>query len=677
MSQQVRSGGQGVRRLIWRGIRGESIGTQLVCQQEVEAEIIEPREYVARPMPVIEVEDKLMNMRAYIGGVLQISSADGEIVENPVMYANLLNNMQCNDDWIAIAETNKDSIFHVHTLSRTNVRSDSYRRTAQSIWETIKTHPTVIEKYGTVTLDMLKCQKAHKASALLQYMCKAPIWICSNSDKLLQATYDIETWNLGARFHKDQQTKGPDIDSANPMVQEILQCIMDHNCKTLEDIIKKGPELVVKHLHKPGFGSIVQNCLTFSKCVSVSWTLKQYANVVCDPAHIHGPLLHQGVNPSDFDHVFWQWITKRHAKRNTIHIYGPSNTGKSSLFFGLSKCCPSGEIVNGNNFNFEGLIDTYWGKWEEPLLAPEIAEKFKQISEGMECAIPVKFKKPFMLPRTPIIITTNSMIWTWCPNQEGPLRNRMWFYTFAYDMTNGEFIPRTTEYRCQCRYCSISRRGAAASRKRSASGVPRKAQSTQRSVATRDGTSKPTVGSGSVRGTTKGSGESNRAGSSSRESGSNNAARSSTSSSASSCGRSSTKHGSSSTNERVCDSTTGSTKRVESGSTGGNTRNDSGGIREEQPGTSGCGHARRDTGQHGSVSNVVSMGGTRKKESKVELQVQASEQQLGGELVTKMKVPGREEWATYLSYIYHRYEAPTEKELDLTAYEDITSSDSE
>ena len=80
------------------------------------------------------------------------------------------NNMPCNEDWIAIAEYNKDGIFHVHTLCKTGVRSDSYRRTANSVWEHIRADPTIIEHYGQCSLDMLKCQKAHRATSLLEYM---------------------------------------------------------------------------------------------------------------------------------------------------------------------------------------------------------------------------------------------------------------------------------------------------------------------------------------------------------------------------------------------------------------------------------------------------------------------------------------------------------------------------
>ena len=68
------------------------------------------------------------------------------------------------------------------------------------------------------------------------------------------------------------------------------------------------------------------------------------------------------------------------------------------------------------------------------------------------------------------------------------------------------------------------------------------------------------------------------------------------------------------------------------------------------------------------------MGGTREKKRKMEIHLQTSEQQLGGQLDTKMKIPGKDEWSNYLAYIYHRYEKASVP--DLSAYEDL-HSDSE
>ncbi|UOH27043.1 nonstructural protein 1 [Galliform chaphamaparvovirus 8] len=675
MSAEVSSAGESLKRLLFRGIRGESIGSQLECSKEIPSEIMEERDFVARPIPIIEAENKLMNMRAYIGGVVQATNSDGNVIEDVIIYANLLNNMACNEDWLCISERNKDGIFHVHILARTGVRTDSWRRTAISVWDTIKKHQTVIQKYGNVTLDMLKCQKAHKPTALGEYMCKAPIWICSNTERYLQWTYDICIWDMNSRFKSQPEEKQTDIDQANPMVKEILQCIMEHNCKTVEEVIKTSPELVVKHLHKPAFGSIIQNCLTFSKCVKHTWSLKQYAGVVSDPSHIHGPLLHQGINPSDFDYVFWQWITKRHTKRNTLHIYGPSNTGKSSLFIGLGKCCPVGEIVNGVNFNFEGLVDAYWGKWEEPYCAPEIAEKFKQIAEGMETAIAIKFKRPYTLPRTPIAIMTNSMIWEWCQNQKGPFRNRMWFYTFAYDMSTGVFIPRTTERNCQCRYCEISRGGPATAGRATTSGLSGKKQSIQRKLASGISSTEPSMGNRSMSERTGSSGQPSATGSSGGEPSSYATAGGSTSSTTSGGNGSSGEHGSSNTSKRIHDTRTRSSEHMESDSTSGCDRYDSRHVAGTTGESTRTDVTRQHTRSNENVSTVVPVGGAREKKRKVEIHIQTDQQSVGGKLATVMAIPGKNEWASYLSYIYNRYEKSVSKP-DLFAYEEY-NSDSE
>lgn len=637
--------------------------------REAAPEILEEKEFVLRPMPVIEVEEKHMDMRAYIAGVLLMTDGDGNVIENIVPYANLLNNMQCNDEWICIGEYNKDNIFHVHLVARTGVRTDSFRRTALAVWKTIQNATAFIDEYGASTMDMLKCQKAHKPHAILQYMCKSPQWICSTSERLLQYTYDVIEWDLCARFRGDPEPK-PDIDKANPMVQEILQCIMEHGCKTVEDVMKKGSEVVVKHLHKAGIASIIQNCLTYAKCTGNQWHLKQYANYRPDPAGIHCCLLNQGITPSDFDYIFWQWITKRHAKKNTIHVLGPSNTGKSSFCAGLGKCCPGGEIVNGVNFQFEGLIEQYWGKWEEPLCSVEMVEKFKQISEGMETAIPVKFKKPYILPRTPIYITTNAPIWTWCQNAKGPLMNRMWCFEFNYDMSDGLFHPRCTEQSCECRYCGLSRGGAPTASSSTTRRVQEQQQSISKQLVTRSDQSKCSVGTRSMSERTGSSGSITTTECSGRESGSNDAVRGSTSTTTSQLHGSSTKHGSSDSDERICSSGTGSTKQLETTRTRGNNRNDNrsdgrSGIRPDG--------SRRDPEQHALLPSMVSMGRSRNTQS--EMEIPSKKQRLGREVVT-LKIPDREEWASYLSFLYRKYESAIHGNIDLKAYESL-DSDSE
>ena len=354
-------------------------------------------------------------------------------------------------------------------------------------------------------------------------------------------------------------------------------------------------------------------------------------------------------------------------------MYGPSNTGKSCFLAGLGKCCPGGEIVNGNSFQFEGLIDMYWGRWEEPLCPPEMAEKFKQIAEGMETAIPVKFKRPYMLPRIPIFITTNSMIWEWCPNQKVPFKNRMWFFEFLHDMSDGIFHPRATESGCECRYCGQCGSRPSTSSLSTASGMQSKQQSVQKQLVSGISSEQPTVGTGSMCKGTGSSRQSNETECSRGESSSNTTTRGCTSTTISNSSGSSTEYGSCNTNERICDTTTGSTKQLESDSSrrcdGDDTRSISGG-----PGTSGRHDVRRDSRRDVQVHDVVPVGGTRPKKRKMEIHLQTSKQQLGGQLGTKMKIPDKEEWTNYLAYIYHRYEKHSTP--DLSAYEEL-NSDSE
>lgn len=667
MSRQVQRPGQSVRRLLWRGIRGESIHEHLGKET---AEILEPRDFVLRVMPVIDVERKFMDMRAYIGGVLMITDGNGDVITNPIIYANILHNMPCNDEWIAIMERNKDGIPHVHTLARTSVRIDSFRRTVGTTWRHVQTNSAFLDEYGAATLDMVKGQKAHKPVALLEYMMKNPEWIVSSSERLLQLTYDIEKWELSARFQKPEE---PDahVEKANPMVQEILQCIMEHNCKTVDDVMKCSPEIVVKHLHKPGINSIIQNCLLYSKCVGNQWSLQNYVErnrAPRDPSHLHGILLSQSIDPDHFDSIFWQWLCKKHSKKNTIHIYGPSNTGKSSFFLGFGKCCPGGEVVNGQRFNFEDLADKYWGKWEEPLCAPEIAEKFKQVAEGMPTAIEIKFKRPHNLPRTPILITTNSMIWEWCPTQRRPFENRMWFFTFAYDMTEGIFTPRCVSSSCECCYCSFSRGGAPGASSSTASRLPAKQQSVQTELDSGSGQLESSMGSGSMSGATESIRQSDPAGTTGGESSSDTTTRGGSSTTIGGIVRSSRQYGSSDSSQRIRSPDSGSTKQLESSSSGGCLTSDPHGIRGTR--TSGRHVTRRDTGKHALLSPMVSMGGTGNKKPKMDVSLPSKEQLMGGQMGT-LTVPTKEHWTCYLNYLYYRFEASGE--LDLTAYEDIDS----
>lgn len=408
------------------------------------------------PLPETEKLLKMHNMKSYQCAILQLCDPAGTPYIDTLVYALFFNQLAPVTTWVCTGEFNKDGIFHVHVMFKTNARSDSLRRCMDTAWRNLCLSDNFTYHFGNQsTFDCLKIQRCHKPESMLGYLMKAPSFIMSNDLSMLQLCYDIDGWNLNDRF---KQTPEAETSSdINSMTQHILDIILQNGCKTMEDCFKSGGEIMSKYLHKPGLQAIVNNCLTFVKSTGGAWSVSIFEKYDPNPTTIHKILLFQGIQPSTFDDIFWQWLTKADSKRNCICIRGPSNTGKSAFISGLKACIPWGEIVNTNTFAFEGILDCVVGVWEEPLCSPELAEKAKQVLEGMPCSIPVKYKKPQLLPRTPIIVTTNHDLWRFCQAEEQMFKNRMWIIDFKHNCRDQFYVPRTSEPSCQCGYCAGSR----------------------------------------------------------------------------------------------------------------------------------------------------------------------------------------------------------------------------
>lgn len=439
------------------------------------------KDFVTRPIPIVEQDLHLNDMKQWQCGIFQLCDCDGTPINQPLIHALFFNNLLTVTDWIATGEENKDGIFHTHVMFKTNVRSDSLRRSCLTQWQNLTITDSFTKRYGQdCQLECIKLQRCHKPSSLLGYIMKKPEWVLSNSERLLQLASDIDTWGMNDRFkHREEPETDPEI---NKMTKEILDIIITNQCKTLEDCLRGNPEIMSKYLHKPGLQSIVNNCLAFVKATGGNWGIHLFQQYDPNPEPIHRCLLHQGIPPSIFDPIFHTWITKADSKKNTICIQGPSNTGKSAFIAGLKMTCPWGEIVNTPTFAFEGLLETVIGVWEEPLCSPELAEKAKQVLEGMPCAIAVKYRKPQILNRTPIIITTNHDLWRFCTAEEDMFRNRMWIFKFNHPCKDVNYYPRISEPSCGCRYCTGSRGGPTTH----GSTSPSRMQTTEQSISPRE-----------------------------------------------------------------------------------------------------------------------------------------------------------------------------------------------
>lgn len=603
----------------------------------------------------VERYQSLINMKEWQCGIFQISDGHGEPISDPVPYALFLNNLTMCSGWAITGEYNKDGIFHTHALLKTGSRTDSVRRAMKVVWDNLMCSSEFrkVVNGSSATIDCLKLQRCQKPSSMFGYMMKAPMWCMSSDERNLQFMYDLDKWELNKRFKQDkgEPDMSPDM---NVMTKEIIDLVISNGCRTFEDCLRHGSNIMSKYLHRPGLTAIVNNCLQFVKSTGQNWSLALFEAYDPDPAAIHKVLLHQDIKPADFDEAFHKWLTKGDSKKNTLCIQGPSNTGKSAFISGLKQIIPWGEIVNGQTFMFEGLVEQTIGVWEEPLCSAEAAEKTKQILEGMTTSIPIKYKKPFLLPRTPIIITTNHNLWRFCTAEENAFLNRMWIFYFHHPVQNISYNPRTSEPRCECSYCRASVGRALGTGESSACGVPTKEQSVPAGEQLR---AEPAtdVRTGSMLGAGEGTSRSSSSQSSSTDQQCTNIS----------------KHGgttSSSVSEHMGQFRIISTRDSERGFTRT-------GIHvESRQYRSGDGRYHSETGRSDRIrerdrgdgnirrkhDSSITMGSNTDETDQISVPTKAKRSRVGKKLGTKkitipMQVPTADDWREYLSYLYHWY----------------------
>lgn len=636
--------------------------------EQAQALLINKPDWEQSEETVIDRQLAMLDMKQYQCCIIQINDANGEPIIHPMIYALLFNELTLANHWICTGEYSPQLIFHVHAMVQTAQRSDSLRRSMNTAMMNLNVSDNFREQFGQqITIECLKLERCHKPSSMLAYLMKDPSWLCSNREQYLQLARDVDLSGRTERFKpRPEDYPQPEM---NTMTQQIVDAIIAGGCKTFEDLVKTAPGIIAQYLHRPGIQNIVTNCLIYVRATGGAWNLELFKDKDVNPGPIHRVLLHQGILPSDFDPIFHKWITKTDTKRNTICIEGPSNTGKSAFISGLKQCIPWGEIINSNTFAFEGLIDCCLGVWEEPLCSPELAEKAKQVLEGMQCNIAVKFKKPYKLPRTPIIITTNHSLWRFCTQEEPMFRNRMWIFPFNFPVQNEPYTCRALEHSCECGHCTGSRGGAPPH------GITESGQMQggEQSLSTREEPLRSSdvveMGSGSMCGTGEGTSRSYDS-SCRRSSGSTNLECSDSTGSAISSSSSIIKFlgprsdRSSSSGDRIHSSVSSTAKRLEPDNSTRSPRPDSTGDgstgSREQPTTSdnrGDGNIR---GTDDSIPIMVGMGANKTHKSKIPISPKKRKLDRKVATITNphnilLSVPDKSDWEQYLCYLYHYY----------------------
>ncbi|KAH3697584.1 hypothetical protein DPMN_085087 [Dreissena polymorpha] len=153
----------------------------------------------------------------------------------------------------------------------------------------------------------------------------------------------------------------------------------------------------------------------------------------------------QHVNKFNFIKAIYKVMSKQTAKKNCIYLQGESNAGKTWLFRSLlPDMSLVGQTSESVEFKWMNLINKFVGLVSELTITTlDLANKCKEILGGEPSQVNVKNKPSVLLPRTPILLSSNGFIWDHFLNEANPLRNRMFMFAGLKEL---KWLQEYTKY---------------------------------------------------------------------------------------------------------------------------------------------------------------------------------------------------------------------------------------
>lgn len=143
------------------------------------------------------------------------------------------------------------------------------------------------------------------------------------------------------------------------------------------------------------------------------------------------------IDPKELYTTVKNVLNRNTKKRNSIFFYGPKNSGKTllanSIIRGTFLYSTLQNVQGRNSFEFSELCSCRAVLMNEPMITDATVEIFKNLLEGQEVSVPVKYKENQIISRVPIIITSNFDIAIYTSRrseQEETINARCFRYTF-------------------------------------------------------------------------------------------------------------------------------------------------------------------------------------------------------------------------------------------------------
>jgi hypothetical protein len=119
-------------------------------------------------------------------------------------------------------------------------------------------------------------------------------------------------------------------------------------------------------------------------------------------------------------------MDRKRPKVNCLWFHGKTNAGKSYLARSFERLAILFHSVppGSNRFMFQDCVNKRLIVLNEPYLDESSVEAVKEVLEGNGCYVPVKQKADQWLRATPVIITSNTVLWQFNSQARQPLLSR-------------------------------------------------------------------------------------------------------------------------------------------------------------------------------------------------------------------------------------------------------------
>lgn len=221
---------------------------------------------------------------------------------------------------------------------------------------------------------------------------------------------------------KEKNTGGKNrITKKTSLMLDMLTRCKDKLLTTYEDMVREEPELLLM-LESSGGTKLIEQLLnmlhihftqTFTAMTMITTRYDEDSIIINTENKAMKLLLFQGYNPFQAGHWLCCVLNKSSGKQNTISFYGPASTGKTNIAKAIVNACLLYGCVNHSNkgFVFNDCAAKLIVWWEECVMHADWVEPAKCIFGGTEFRIDRKHKDSMLLPKTPVIISTNHNIY--------------------------------------------------------------------------------------------------------------------------------------------------------------------------------------------------------------------------------------------------------------------------